>query len=216
MVGPEPAPLGRLGLLGKIASPSPERYCRGWWRCGGFLSRPLPVTGVAPGSTADALQPLDQPLARGEHLRSAGRSAGRARGIGRCGAEPCRDSLPPRASIRPGPGGSAAIRSGESRPARRATAARSGPEPRPSRSRRAPPRSPRAGRQCPSAVAVSAQAQSIAAAGSGSCSSGPRLWTSSTVACASWVLGPRRQGRLDLVAGHQHGPQARRPRAPRT
>ena len=57
-----------------------------------------------------------------------------------------------------------------------------------------------------SAVAVSTVAHSIAAAGSGSDSSGPRLWTSSTVACGSCASVRGRKLRLDDIAGDQHGP----------
>ena len=107
-------------------------------------------------------------------------------------------------------------------PVRRAAAIRSGPAPRPSRSPPAPPRSPTIARRAPSrgadraappgsAVAVSAAAHSIAAAGNGSPSSGPRLCASSTSAWASWVSVRADKPRLDEIAGNQHRPHAAGP-----
>ena len=97
---------------------------------------------------------------------------------------------------------------------------------RPSRSPTVPPRSRRAALRAPrtvadraglpaSAVAVSTVAHSIAAAGSGSDSSGPRLWTSSIVACGSCVSVRAESCAWTTLPAISTG-RIRRPRAPRT
>ena len=178
MIGPEPAALAGLRLLGEEADRDADGDVAGGRAVGEKLFHmPLPVHGGAPASTGHALQPLDQPLARGEHL-------GLAVGEQVAGEQLAGQPQARRGWCREAP--RAPPRRGRSR-AGRAAAARSAPGPPPSRARSAPPRSRRAGRPAPrtgadragpsgSAAAVSAVAHSIPAEASGSERRKARLW----------------------------------------